>query len=100
MMEPVLLELDPAKVVDVSRVPFHFFEDKFHLRLSDDLLFIHSDNARSLLKLSGATAPTRPNTEPHIVNRQNGSRDNVDDANERLHPVEFAADIFAKHAAL
>src|SRR5450755_4482716 len=52
------------------------------------------------MKTAGAAAPARPDAETQVIHRQLRRRDNVEDADERLHAVEFAAHIFAKHAAL
>jgi hypothetical protein len=100
MMQSVLLKLDATEVMHVRRVPFHLLEHELHFRLSNDLLLIHADNPRLLLEFSRAAAPTRPNAKAQTIDWQRRRRDYVDDADEGLHPIEFAADIFAQQAAL
>src|SRR4030095_2881923 len=65
MMQTELLELHPAKVMDIGGMPFHFLELDLHLRLRQDLLLVHTNDARALLEFPCATAPSRPDTEPH-----------------------------------
>ena len=60
-MQPELLELNAAKIMNVGGVPFHFLELKFHLGLREHILLVRSDNARALLEFASATAPARPN---------------------------------------
>jgi hypothetical protein len=63
-------------------------------------LFVHSYDARFLPELSRAAAPPRPDAKPHVIDGERRRWNNVDDANERLHPIELAAHVFAKHCAL
>src|ERR1051325_8507088 len=56
VVQPVLLELDAAKVMDVCRVSFHFLEHELDFRLRDHLLFVHADDARALLEFSRSAA--------------------------------------------
>jgi len=100
VMQPVLLKLDTAEVMHVRRVPFHLLEYELHFRLRNDLLLIHADDPRLLPEFSRAAAPTRPNAKAYTIDRQRRRRDAVDYADEGLHPIEFAADIFAQQAAL
>src|SRR5438067_11447027 len=100
VMQPELLELHTAKVMDIRGVTFQLLQLEFHLGLRQDLLLIHADDPRFLPEFSRAAAPARPNTQPHAVNGKGGRRDDVDHAHEGLHAVDFAADIFAEHTAL
>ena len=45
VMQPELLKLHPAKVMDVGGVPFHLLSLELHLRLRQHLLLIYSDDA-------------------------------------------------------
>src|SRR6266436_1006453 len=99
-MQSVLLELYPAKIMDVGRVAFHLLQLELDLRLRDDLLFIYANNPGLLPKLSSAAAPARPNTEAHVINRQRRCRDHTKHAHERLHAVDFAPDVLAKNGTL
>jgi hypothetical protein len=69
VMHPVLLKLHAAKIMDVGRVAFHFFELELDLCLRDYLLFVHAHEARFLVKFAGAAAPAGPNAEPKIIDR-------------------------------
>src|SRR5438874_10349234 len=99
-MEPKLLELDPAKIMDVRGVPFHLLELEFHLGLCQDLLLVQADDARFLPEFSRSTAPARPDAKPHAINGKGGRRDYIDHAHEGLHAVDLATNVFTKHAAL
>jgi hypothetical protein len=68
-MQSVLLKLHAAEIMHVRCVALHLLQYKLDLRLCDDLLLIHADNAGFLPKLSCATAPARPNAQPDIINR-------------------------------
>src|SRR5713101_153687 len=100
VMQPELLELDAAKVMNVGGMAFHFLELKFHFRLREHILLVHSDDARPLLEFASATAPARPNAQPQIIDRQRRHGNDVEHADQRIHTVEFATDIFAQQAAL
>ncbi len=52
------------------------------------------------MKPARAAAPASPDAEPHVIDRQLRGRDDVEDADQGLHAVEFAAHILAEHAAL
>src|SRR5262245_26658404 len=45
VMQPILLKLYSAKIMNICCVAFHLLQYKFHFRLSDDLLFIDTDDA-------------------------------------------------------
>jgi len=99
-MEAKLLELDAAKVMNVGGMAFHLLQHKLDFGLGEDILFVHSDNPRALFEFSAAAAPTCPDAKPHIINRQRRRRDHVEHSDERVHPVELAPHVLAKHAAL
>ena len=90
VMQAELLELNAAKVVNIGRVAFHFFQFELHFGLGENVLLIYSDDARSLEELAGSAAPARPNAQPQIVDRQRGRGHDVQDADQSLHSVEFA----------
>jgi len=69
VVQSVLLKLYPAKIMNVGRVAFHLLQNKFHFRLSDDLLFVDADDAGFLPKFSRSTTPPRPNAEADIIDR-------------------------------
>ena len=100
VMQSELLELHPAEIMNVGRVAFHFLQVEIDFRLRDRLSVIRSDNFRALMKPTGAAAPARPDAEPQVIDRQFRRRNDVEHADERLHAVEFAAHVFAQHAAL
>ena len=100
MVQSKLLELDPAKVMHVGRVPFHLLKVEMNLRLGDRLGVVRSDNLRALMKATGAAAPARPDAEAKIIYRQLGRGHDVEHADKRLHPVKLAAHILAENAAL
>src|ERR1041384_6692645 len=100
MMRSVLLKLHSPKVMDIGGVAFHFFQNKFHFRLRNDLLLVHADDAGFLAKFSGPTAPTRPDAESNVIDGQGGRGHNTEHSDERLHTVDFASDILAKNGAL
>jgi len=60
VMHSVLLELHAAKIMDVCRVAFHFFEDELDFGLRNHLLFVNAHDPRLLPKFSRPTTPTRP----------------------------------------
>src|SRR4051812_48775895 len=60
VMQPELLELPPAEVMDIGRVPFHLSQLEFHLGLGEDLLLVHPDDPRFLPELPRPAAPARP----------------------------------------
>src|SRR5689334_2009038 len=84
----------------VRRVPFHLFEIEVDLGLGDRLGVIRSDDFRSLMEPPGAAAPAGPNAEAKIIHRQLRSRNNVEHADEGLHPVKLTTHILAENAAL
>jgi hypothetical protein len=45
-------------------------------------------------------APARPDTESKIIDRERLDGNHFDHVDERLHVIEFAANVFAKHIAL
>src|SRR5213082_1660787 len=100
VMQPELLELDAAKVMNVGGMAFHFLELKFHFRLREHILLVHSDDARPLLEFTSAAAPARPNAQPQIIDRQRRRGDNIEHADQSIHAVELATDVLAQHAAL
>ena len=100
VMQAELLELDPAEIMDVGRVAFHFLEIEIDFRLRDGLGVIRADNFGALMKPTGAAAPARPDAKAQVIHRQFRRRHDVEHAHERLHAVEFAAHIFTEHAAL
>ena len=100
VMQAELLELDAAEIMDVRRVPFHFLEHKFHLGLREHVLFVHANNARTLLELAGPAAPARPDAQSQVIDRQGRRGDHVEHADQCVHAIEFAAHVFAEHAAL
>jgi len=100
VMQAELLKLNATKVMNVRGVPFHFLQLKFYFRLRNHLLLIRADNARFLPEFSRAAAPARPDTKSKKVDRKRLGGNHIDHANECLHAVEFAANVFAKHTAL
>ena len=70
VVHPELLELDPAEVMNIGGVSFHFLELEFHFGLGQHILFVRAHDARSLLELARAAAPARPNAQSHIIDRQ------------------------------
>jgi hypothetical protein len=100
VMEAKLLKLHAAKVMNVGGMAFHLLQRKLNFSFSEDILLVHSHDSRALLEFSGATTPTRPDAKPHIINRQRRRRDHVEHSHERVHPVELAPHVLAKHAAL
>src|SRR2546421_6168651 len=99
-METELLELDATKVMNIRRVAFHFLELEFNLGLREHVLLIDADDPRSLLELPRPAAPARPNAQTQIIDRQRRRGNDVEHADQRIHAVEFATDVFAKDAAL
>src|SRR6266480_1572643 len=100
VMQPELLELDAAKIMNVGGVAFHFLELKFHFRLREDILLIHSDDARPLFEFASAAAPARPNAQAQIIDRQRWRGDDIEHADQSIHAVELATDVLAQHATL
>src|SRR5437867_1904183 len=96
-MQSILLKLHAAKIMHVGRVALHLLQHKLDICLRDYVLFIYVYDARSLPKFSSATAPTRPNAQPHVINRQRWRRDHTEHAHQCLHPIDFAADVLAKN---
>ena len=86
--------------MDVGRVTFHLLQDKFHFRLRDDLLFIDTYDTGFLPKFARAAAPTRPDTEPDVIDWQSGRGNHTQHAYERLHAVDLAADVLTKNSTL
>src|SRR5947208_13420472 len=99
-MQPELLELHAAKVMDVGGVAFHLPQLEFYLGLGQHLLLVHANDPRFLPEFSRATTPARPDTEAKGVHRQDRRWDDVDHADERLHAVDLATDVLAEDAAL
>jgi hypothetical protein len=93
-MEPELLELNATEIMDVSRVPLHLLEIEIDFGLGNRLSVVRPDNFRALMETARAAAPTAPNAESKIIHRQLWRRDNVEHADECLHPVKLAADVF------
>ena len=100
VMEAKLLELHPAEIMDVGGVTFHFLKVKIDFRLRNRLGVIRADNFRALMKPARAAAPARPDAEAQVVDGEFRCRHDVEHPDKRLHAVEFAAYIFAEHAAL
>ena len=100
MMQPVLLELNTAKVMDVRGVSFHLLKQELNLRLRNYLLLVNSDDARPLPKLPYPAAPARPDAQPHTIDRERRRRNNVEHTNECLHPIKLAAHIFTENRTL
>src|SRR2546423_14393886 len=92
MMKPELLELHAAEIMDVGRMAFHLLQLELNLGLRQDLLLVHPDDPRFLPESSRAATPARPDAKAQGIDRQGGRRDHVDDADERLHPVDLATD--------
>ena len=99
-METKLLELHAAEIMNVGGVAFHFLEREFDLGLRQNVLLVDPNNSRALFEFSSAAAPARPNTKPQVIDRQRWRGNDVEDADQRVHAVELATHIFAKHAAL
>ena len=99
-MQPELLKLHAAKIMNVGGVAFHFLQLKVHFGLGEHILFVCSDDSRLLPELARAAAPTRPNAQPQIIDRQTRRGHDVQNADKSLHAVEFAPDVLAEHAAL
>ena len=99
-MQSELLKLHAAKIMNVGGVSFHFLQLKVHLGLGEHVLFVRSDDSRLLPELARATAPARPDAQAQIIDRQARRGHDVQNADQGLHAVEFAPDIFAEHAAL
>src|SRR5687768_9670494 len=93
MMQPKLLKLHPAKVMDVRGVPFHLLELELHFRLRQHLLLVHADNPRFLPERPGAAAPARPDAKLEEIDRQGRRGNDIDHAHQRLHAVDLATDI-------
>jgi hypothetical protein len=55
--------------VDIRGVPFHFLQFKFRLGLCNYLLLVRTHIPRFLPESPGAAAPTRPDTEPKVIDR-------------------------------
>src|SRR5437868_6766181 len=100
MMKAELLKLHATEIMNICSVAFDFLELEIHLRLGDNLLFIDAYDAGSLVKFAGTAAPAGPDTQTHVADWQLRCWYNIDDADERLHPIEFMSHILTKHAAL
>src|SRR6266481_5853181 len=100
VMQSVLLKLHPAKIMDVGCVAFHLLQDELDFGLRDHLLLFYADNPGLLPKLARSTAPARPDTHANIIYRKRRRRDHTEHAHERLHAVDFAADILTNNSAL
>jgi hypothetical protein len=100
VVHPVLLKLHAAKIMDIGRVPFHFFQHELDFGLRNYLLFVNAHDPRSLPKFSRPATPTRPDAYPHTIYRQRRRGNDVEHTHERLHSIEFAAHIFADNGAL
>jgi hypothetical protein len=100
VVQAELLKLDAAKIMNVGRVAFHFFEFELDLGLRQNVLLVDAHDARSLLEFPGAAAPTRPNAESHVIDRERRRSDHVEHADQSVHPVELATNVLAQHAAL
>src|SRR5438552_8760141 len=65
MVQTVLLELHATEVKNIGRMPIHFLQHELHFGLRNHLLLVDANNARTLLEVSGSTAPARPDAKPH-----------------------------------
>jgi hypothetical protein len=52
------------------------------------------------MKSTGAAAPAGPDAESEIIHRQLGCGNDIEDADESLHPVKLATHVLAQDAAL
>src|SRR5438552_18642930 len=100
VMQPELLELDAAKVMNVGGMAFHFLELKFHFRLREHILLVHSDDARPLLEFTSAAAPARPIDKRKLMNGNDGAADAMKNANRRINAVELEPTVLQQHAPL
>jgi hypothetical protein len=86
-MQSVLLELHTAKVMDVGGVSFHLLKQELNLGLRNYLLLVNSDDARPLPKLPYPAAPTRPDAQPHTIDRERRRRNDVEHTNSVCIPL-------------
>lgn len=93
------LELDVGEKVHVGRHGIHFLEAEIDGAFAEHF-FVGRKHLGGLLELADAVAPTGPEAEFKKADGDLGRGNGVDDADERLHPGDFSADIFAQDGCL
>jgi hypothetical protein len=84
MVDAILLKLHAAQHVDVRNIRVQGGEGELELALRYGLLIVAAKNKRFLNKLSGASAPTRPEAKLKEANRERRGRDHSENPDERL----------------
>ena len=92
-------ELDVGEKVHVRRHRVHFLEAKIDGAFAEHF-FIGRKQLGGLFELADAVAPASPQAKFEEADGDLRRRHGVDDTDERLHPGDFAADIFAEDGGL
>jgi hypothetical protein len=100
MVGTVFLELHAAEEMDVRCMGIKIIEAEGDLRLRDRLILLGIIDKALLDKVTTASAPTAPEAEFEKADRQVGSRDRTDDADQSLLTAQFRADILAENRGL
>jgi hypothetical protein len=100
MVGAVFLKLHAAEEMDVRCMGIKIIEAKGDLCLRDRLILLGIIDKALLDKVTTASAPTTPKAEFEKADRQVGSRDRTDDADQSLLTTQFRADILAENGGL
>jgi len=99
-VDPVLLKLKATEDVNVCGMGVEGRKRELNFTLGNRVFVIGIQDQRVLTELADSPAPAGPETELEKSDRRHRGRDDTHDADERLLPAGFLANILAEHTGL